>query len=404
MPPILASGLRSMDFAIRGSLSHDFEPRDFKAITAIPVRNEADHIDACLDALGQQRDAAARPMKASATVLLLNGCDDGTWKALQRRADRAPAPERWLAVDCELPRTLQHAGGARKAALAIALRLAGPDTRLIATTDADSRVPCDWISRQLDALAAGAGAVAGAADIDAKETSLFPAGFRQRIELESCYTQWLERVDALLDPLLHDPWPRHRTPTGASLGFSPETLRLLQPLPAPSLGEDRALMDRCRALDIPIRFDAMLRVHTSGRLKGRAEGGMADTMAHRLAFPEAACDVLLEPFTQAADRSKARAWLRTMHRLEALQTVDAQRHFGLAMPRWRRLPLDGSFGRLWQELEQCSPRLRRIPMLPRQLPEQIGYARCWWQSLRKHGLPPMIDPREQLRLHGTAAT
>lgn len=392
-----------MDFAIRGFLSRHFEPPDFQVITAIPVRNEAEHINACLDALSRQMDGYSRPLR-TATVLLLNGCDDGTWAALQHRRCREDLCESWLAVDCVLPRTLQHAGGARRAALTTALSLVGAHTRLIATTDADSCVPPNWLSRQLDALDAGAQAVAGAADVDADEARHFPDDFRRRRELEDCYTRWLERIDAFLDPLAHDPWPRHRTPTGASLGFTPEVLRMLRPLPAPGLGEDRALVARCQALDVPIRFDAMLRVRTSGRLQGRAKGGMADTMAHRLVHPRAPCDVLLETFAHSVERSRIRAWLRAIHQQEALDGVDASKHLDLTPAQWRRLPLDGPFGRLWQELEQCSSRLQRIPLLPQQLPRQIELANHGWQSMRGQGLPQTANRAKLAWSQGVATT
>ncbi|WP_457836115.1 hypothetical protein, partial [Staphylococcus aureus] len=66
----------------------------------------------------------------------------------------------------------------------------------------------------------------------------------------------------------------------------------LEPTP---LGEDRAFADRLRRADCRIRHAPEVWVTVSGRIEGRAVGGMADTIRRRLSRPDTLLDDRLEP-------------------------------------------------------------------------------------------------------------
>jgi hypothetical protein len=85
------------------------------AVVAIPARNEAARIGACLDALALQPEAPALK------VLLLNGCTDGT--EAEARASAARASFRLILRHEDLPLGLAHAGEARGRALDAAAAL-----------------------------------------------------------------------------------------------------------------------------------------------------------------------------------------------------------------------------------------------------------------------------------------
>ena len=114
------------------------------AIVAIPVRDEEDRIEACLDALLAQRDLSGRPLPPDALglVLLLNNCSDRTAAIARGRLAASGTP--FALVDVALPPSQANAGFARRLALDLAaLWLERTDRRdgVLLTSDADSRVP-----------------------------------------------------------------------------------------------------------------------------------------------------------------------------------------------------------------------------------------------------------------------
>jgi len=110
------------------------------AIAAIPVRDEEDRIEACLDALLAQRDLSGRPLPSDALglVLLLNNCSDRTAAIARGRLAASGAP--FAVVNVALPPSQANAGFARRLALDLAaLWLERADRRdgVLLTTDAD---------------------------------------------------------------------------------------------------------------------------------------------------------------------------------------------------------------------------------------------------------------------------
>ncbi|WP_049622073.1 hypothetical protein [Frateuria defendens] len=370
------------------------------AIVAMPVHHDTHDLAACLGGLGEQRDEQGRryaPGRVLA-VLLREQRGDGALPAiaaadagtLSRSADTlSRGMPSWVLIEGVLPRTQRHAGGVRREALRTALFLAAPATGLIATTDADSRLPPNWIARQLDALRAGADLVAGVADVDPREELRLPWALARRSLLEGCYAHWLERIDAYLDPLPYDPWPRHRTPTRASLGFGVAALRRMEPLPAPATDEHRALIERGRALDLKIRFDPELRVVAPLRPAETVRGGTAGFRCP--AYANAASESLLEPLDRAIFRARLRARWRRLHAQGLLAGSLDRFLLGFTREHWLRLMASPTFGVLWLQAERDLPRLARRPLRPDELIGQIHAAREWWCEVLRHN-PPRTPP------------
>ena len=337
-------------------------------LLAIPVRNEAAHLPGCLAALAAQPEAPALTV-----LLLLNGCRDGT-AALARRL--APGlPFRLLLREARLPNGTAHAGEARGRAMdagAALLQLSGASEGLLLTTDADSRVQPGWLAAILAARAAGADAVAGLVRYDPAELDTLPEPLRQRIALEEDYAALLAELEARLDPLPWDPWPRHRVQSGASLAMTLPAYRRAGGLPRLPLGEDRAMAAALEASGARLRHDPAALVHTSCRLEGRAAGGAAATLRQWIGRPDLACDPRLEAVASASRRWRLRALLRAAH-----QAGDAA-----ALAAWEaRLGLPPGtlaqphFARGWQRAEAVCPALRRCPLPVAALAEQVVLAR-----------------------------
>lgn len=359
-------------------------------VVAIPTKDEAERLPVCLNALAEQRDLERRALAPGAfgVIIFANNCSDGSAEVARSMASRLPFQTR--VCEASLLPTFAHAGGARRVAMDLAdawLSERNDHDGVILTTDADSRVPQDWIARNLAAIAAGADAVLGRVALDAEGERL-PAALHSRGALEAAYEVLLTEIAALLDPLDHNPWPHHATISGATIAITREAYRLVGGLPCVPLGEDKALIARLRRYDVRIRFCPLIEVTTSGRIFGRAPGGVADTLRLRSEAPDAFCDEALEPLQVAIVRAKWRGRLRRLFhsgRLKADRRWNAA--LGLAPHAARQVCAAKTFGNLWAAVEATSPMLRRRLLTPAELPMQISKARRALARLRACALP-----------------
>jgi hypothetical protein len=362
-------------------------------VVAIPVKDEAERLPACLSALAEQVDRKGQPLLSGSFGVLIfaNNCRDGSAALARSLAQSLPFPLR--VVEGWLPPDRAHAGGARRAAMDLAaawLAEGHGDDGVILTTDADSRVFPDWVDANLTCLARGADAVLGTIMLDPAEDEALPTALHRRGALEGTYEALLTEIAALLDPLEHDPWPHHRTRSGASIAVTAAAYRRAGGMPAVRLGEDKAFVAALLAEDARLRFDPAIRVITSGRLFGRAAGGVADTLRQRSEEPDALCDEALEPVAMVLYRAAWRGWLRRLwSRRGAL--VPAGWVTALAIPVDASAAIGAAtrFGAAWDLVEQASPRLTRQRLTPSDLPEQIRQARNAVAALRS--LEPAQD-------------
>lgn len=366
-----------------------------KIAIAIPVCNELERIDRCVEALANQRDRAGALLGRGCirVVLLANSCTDGTYEHILKNL------ERWrvavTAFNIRLPASRQHAGGARRMANHAALDVLPERGGLLFMTDADSAVPADWVARHAAILRGGYDAVAGLIHLHPDDCSEILPGLLERRELENRYSDLLDRIECLIDPVAHDPWPRHYNASGANMAVRADSLRGMGDFPQIACGEDRLFVRMLEAQGKKVRHDCENRVFTSGRLFGRAAGGMADTLRHRLRVPDAACDPRLE----FADRAYQRASLRKQLRM----AWPERNSLASAAKAWAdQLALDVSpaiqgaasktFEDAWQKLEAVSPLLKRRPVSPCHLPAEILRAECHVHSLVSGG--PIDVPLE----------
>ena len=339
-------------------------------VITIPVRSEAEHLGHCLDALAQTHQW---PRLLREVILVLNSCDDSSWDTAARWAAGHDLPLRLMEV--VLPASERHAGGARACALEVAVAsVVHVPAAIVLTTDADSRVSPDWLTQAVAGIDGGADVVAGAITVNDAGRALWPLSLQRRVCEEDAYAALLDEIDSICDPVAHNPWPAHRRCSGANLAFSAEALRRLPTLPSPPCGEDRALVAACVARDLRVRYDPDLWVETSARLRGRAPGGMADTLRRRIADRHLPCDPMLESCPQLVHRARTRALGRRLF-VTGMTEVTLARALGVI------LDSAGSpcvhFGQAWALLGQQIPRLRPTPVFPRDLVWEIGEATAW---------------------------
>jgi hypothetical protein len=364
-----------------------------RTIVAIPVRDEEDRIQACLQALLHQQDFHHVPMSRAGLgiVLVLNNCQDRTAGIARDVLASAGCP--FILADIDLPSAAANAGFARGLALDIAALWLERHNRfdgVLLTTDADSRVATDWMARNLAGLATGCGGVAGRVELEPAEEALLPQALIRRGAGERAYEQALLALSARLDPIAHDPWPNHWAASGASYGVTLGAYRAIGGLPAVASGEDRALANALLRADIPIRHDPAIVVITSARLEGRAPGGVADTMRMRCEDPDGPGDDALESSYRALRRFAWRARLRRWHCDDKLKHTPWHRLLRLPAEAeaWAYEP---RFGTFWARIEAASPRLARVPLRPRQMPVHTAAVNGLLSVL---GWPKITAPRD----------
>jgi hypothetical protein len=319
----------------------------FPVVIAIPVKNEETHIGACVDAL------AAQTLAFDRLILLLNNCTDATtdichrWQAEQGRIE---------VISITLLGDKASAGEARRLAWQHAAMFAPGG--VILTTDADARPERTWIAQNLEALAAGADAVCGQAVLNAADALAIRQGLHFDEMREGYLLSLLDEIAAMIDPDPADPWPRHQQRSGASIALTTAILQRAGGPPCVPSGEDRALIERLARVDARIRHAPDISVSVSGRLEGRAEGGMAATIKRRVARQDQLTDEALEPAVDAFRRILARARLRSVFAGEGDEAALARDL--LIEPRAMRAILDTQyFGTAWVNVQSASPVLQR---------------------------------------------
>jgi glycosyltransferase involved in cell wall biosynthesis len=346
------------------------------SVVAIPVRDEAKRIGGCLAAFSRQS------IPADHIVLLLNNCTDRTAEVVKRLPQ---ARHRLHVIECRLNRSLASAGVARALAMKRAASLVDSsrsEEAVILTTDADGEVPENWIEANLRAIEQGADAVCGMAVIDPLEALLIPRHLHEDDAREVAYGRLLDEIASVIlrDPA--DPWPRHTEGSGASIAVRASMLRRVGGMPCLRSGEDRALIARLRRMDARVRHDPEISVVVSGRIHGRAAGGMADTIRRRIARQDEFVDDRIEPAWLAFERIRIKQRFSLLWR----QTTEDRLHqfsklLAIAPDVVREAVGSPYFGLAWSRIEQASSLLSQRLVRFVELPREMAIARDIYRGL-----------------------
>ena len=211
----------------------------------VPAANEEASIGRCLTSIAAARSSLYRSSVSVQVQILvvLDDCADTTASIAARFADVRP-----LAI------AVRNVGAARRAGAAAALRGGRPSETWLASTDADSEVPADWLTGMMTMARRGAHMVLG--------TVLPGDGLDAATRVA-----WLARHHLREDhPHVH----------GANLGIRGDAYLALGGWPPLAAGEDSDLAGRAmRASHLRIARTASIPVVTSPRLAARAPGGFS---------------------------------------------------------------------------------------------------------------------------------
>ncbi|MCP3056853.1 glycosyltransferase [Aurantimonas marianensis] len=295
---------------------------DLRPIVAVPARDEARRLPGLIRALATQ-SWCERTRDRLPVVLILNNCRDDSLAAACREADKHAGIE-LHAITVEFGPAEAHVGTARRLAMETARALCPlRDLAVLLTTDADAVPAPNWVDANLAAIFEGAALVGGRLVGNVREEALLGPAFLRRARDQHEFAMLSDRLTAIVDPLPHDPWPRHQDHTGGSLAVRADVYDRVGGLPASRRREDLAFVTTVRSSGFKLRHAPEVVVEVSARLSGRAVGGMADCLTQWLAATKAGDPHLVEAPTAILERARRRRLLRTLanHDAAALATV-----------------------------------------------------------------------------------
>ena len=215
----------------------------------VPVHDERELLPACLVSLRAAAQHPALHGLAVHIVPVLDACGDDSGEVAVASIEVAE----------------RNVGVARAAGFAEVLRREDGRTAgdiWLATTDADSTVPSDWLAVQLELASCGAQAVAGTVRVQD-------------------WSEQPETARARFDRTYGVPGDGHLHVHGANLGICAAAYVAAGGVPPLALAEDHALVAALRARGSRLVATGRIPVMTSGRRESRTVGGFADHLRGR---------------------------------------------------------------------------------------------------------------------------
>ena len=224
----------------------------------VPVHNEQELLAASLRSLVDAFEEVSQWGAASRLMVVLDSCRDASEDIALELQDVLARDEGLVEVSvvkCEAKNVGYARGFGCSALLARWSRLP-PSKIWLATTDADSRVPLNWLATQVMQHEAGAEHWSGRVVVTDWSEHRHETGLRWQIEYDQ------------------ESRPIH----GASLGFNAAAYLAAGGFEALKTGEDRALHRALTDQGGRVHYDSATRVVTSARRRARAPYGFAHAL------------------------------------------------------------------------------------------------------------------------------
>jgi glycosyltransferase involved in cell wall biosynthesis len=277
----------------------------------VPVRNEAHHLAKTLESLRLQQNAVGQPLNPAIyeVLVLVNNCTDASLVVAQSYQKRYPDFSLHLA-DIQLPPPKANIGAVRRLLMDEACRRltsVGKTEGIIASTDGDTVVDSQWLWHVMNEIRQGADAVGGRilTHPDKNPVRLFHLR-------DVTYRTLVARLESQLDPVPHDPWPRHFQHFGANLAVTCAMYQKAGRLPEVPYLEDEAFYKALVRVDARVRQSPLVRVTTSARMQGRVAVGFSEQLRCWATMHKSGQCQLAEPAGAWAVKFAARHQLRTL--------------------------------------------------------------------------------------------
>lgn len=345
-----------------------------KVCVIIPVKDEAESIIPCLEALRLQEYADGKAFSSDSyeVLVLTNNCEDNSLDRVREYQCRYPSFPLYV-EDIVFPEEEANIGNARCFLMDIALSRFSfimNEKGIIASTDGDTKVDRLWLSKIVEEIDGGCDVVGGRIITDNVEAS-----FEQYHLQDLRYNNLIACLESVIDPRFYNPWPSHFQCFGASLAVTCEMYRKVGGLPRIPFLEDVAF---CRALelkDAKIRKSPQVIVYTSSRTSGRVERGLSQQLAWFKSLNEEKHELEVECAASIVSRLQIKRSLRDVwDRGDAFLL-----NFIIAEEEVREWLLECNyFGELWVKAEEFLEQKQ------------------WFQQWRKESISKVIDDLHHL--------
>jgi len=282
----------------------------------VPVRDEAEHLVATLNALAHQIDLQGKPLHYSRYEIILlanNCCDDSA--AIARKFAQQHSSLALHVVEMTLSKPEAYIGKVRRILMHEAYRRLmsiGRKRGIIASTDGDTRVAPTWIAATIQEITHGADAVGGRIITDRAERSHLKPYARLCHLREVGYRYLLSELETYLDPEPCECWPRHYQHYGASLAVTAQMYARVGGMPAVRTPEDVAFYQALVRVDARFRHSPAVKVITSARQTGRANNGLANQLREWAVMGHQHQPFIVESAAISEQRLQARRKLRML--------------------------------------------------------------------------------------------
>ncbi len=301
----IQNGLSGTDKVRLRVLPHLYQSAkyDLRASVIVPARNEAKRLPALIQALAAQQDSTGRIFKCGIfdVLILLNNTTDRSSSVVAQLIAQYPMLKIQVA-SVSLGKHESHVGRARQIVMDAAwdrLDSIGQFNGLILSTDADTAPDSHWLMETQAEISTGVDVIGGRALLLPAERHALTPRVRRLYLLDLAYRRALEELKNLYIPDPYDPFPRHHQHFGASLAVSVAAYGAIGGLSAIEVSEDVALVQALTDAGYRMRHSDRVRVYTSARSQGRAQGGLADAFKWWEGMTATNQEPLVEPAIQA---------------------------------------------------------------------------------------------------------
>jgi pimeloyl-ACP methyl ester carboxylesterase len=282
----------------------------------VPVRNEAQTLEATLSALTYQVDLEGNKLdwRRYEVILLANNCSDNSAEIAQNYARRHPELVLHV-VDVTLPPAEAYIGRVRQILMDEAYRrlmYLGRKQGIIASTDGDSQVTPTWIAANTAEIAAGADAVGGRIYTTKRSRATLNPYAKACYLREVGYRFLIAQLEDYIDPDPYDRFPRHYQHYGASLAVTAQMYKQAGGMPAVRTPEDVAFYQALLRVNARFRHSPLVKVVTSARQTGRAALGLANQLHQWTLMEVGEQPFLVESVNAIALRLQVRHQLRLL--------------------------------------------------------------------------------------------
>ncbi len=273
-----------------------------KLCVIVPVKNEEENLIHTLNALNFQKNENGYGLSKDLyeVLLLTNNCTDGSYN-LALEYQKQYADFNLHVADIELAKNVAHIGTVRRMLMDEAYNrfIRNNNAKgIIASTDGDSEVDEAWINNIILAMEKGIDVVGGR--ILSKNT---PNSSRLYHLQNVTYRYYMSKLESVINPCAHDPWPRHFQCYGPSIAVTCDTYNRAGRLPVLPFLEDEEFRKALYRIDAKVRMCPKVKVYTSARLVGKVDFGFsvqlqvwADMKTNNRQIVEETLDALIEKF------------------------------------------------------------------------------------------------------------